>query len=62
MMDIWSSDDEENDEKVDVWDNEREYVAEHVTSTSLEKKVKEEEPTAKMEMKVEPKGEEDENK
>ena len=62
MMDIWSSDDERNDEKVDVWDNEREYITEHVASTAPGKEVEEEEPTAKMEMKAEPKREEDENK
>ena len=59
MMDIWSSDDEGSNEKVDVWDSEREWVAEYMASAAQEEKRKEEKSDAKVEVKTEPKEEED---
>ena len=60
-MDIWSSDDEGNNKKVDVWEGEREWIIEHMASAAQEEKGKEEKPTVKMGVKAEPKEEEDKN-
>ena len=55
-MDIWSSNDERTNEKVDVWEGEREWVVERVAAR--EEKGKEEKPAVKEEVKTEPEKEE----
>ena len=60
MLDIWSSDDEETQEGIDVWGGEREWVVEPVASTEEKKEEKKEEPVIKEEPKVELRTEEKE--
>ena len=60
MMDIWSSDDEETKEGIDVWEGQRQWVVEHMASTEQKKEKKKKELVKKDELEVKPKIEEKE--
>ena len=53
-MDIWSSNDMEAKEKVDVWEGERQWKVEHIALTKQKKEKKKEEPMEKNEPKSVP--------